>query len=330
MRVRAPDWKVANKKILWGWKRDVHSQSRTVFFTADLVKVKEEIYAQNAFFFYKHVTTADVALQIAAAIEAGRAQIEREIGVPRLAVSPQAPGFKTVRVVIGQPADAEYNLVRRLVHRRPRTQWVERGSPQPGRFDQIARLWPMDLYAGSGLSYEAGLPTLCDVHSWFCVDDPRGDGFAVGEADALPYWLASRPLEVFQKFCSLHVGAMNAAPTPAQLAIGRLVAEGRIRKVFTDNVDNLFAKIGVPFERTRGSGVFNERHPATFESKVLLVVGVAADRRQLIRQARGRGLTVLVVDPAGQVSHGVQHLNYLRKEDQFFRMTAHEFFSSVT
>ena len=33
---------------------------------------------------------------------------------------------------------------------------------------------------------------------------------------------------------------------------------GLIRRVFTDNVDNLSSKRGVPFKRVRDSGVFNE------------------------------------------------------------------------
>ena len=43
--------------------------------------------------------------------------------------------------------------------------------------------------------------------------------------------------------------------------------------MFTDNVDNLLAKVDIPYERTRGSGVFNEKYPAIFAHRNLIVVG---------------------------------------------------------
>jgi hypothetical protein len=60
--------------------------------------------------------------------------------------------------------------------------------------------------------------------------------------------------------------AIFAEPTPAMKAIARLVADGKVREVFTDNVDNLLSKTGVQYKRVRGSGVFNERYNVEFSS----------------------------------------------------------------
>ena len=109
-------------------------------------------------------------------------------------------------------------------------------------------------------------------------------------------------------------------------AIAALVAAGRIRRIFTDNVDNMLCKTGVAHERVRGSGVFNERHQVTFASPRLMVVGVAADRRQVIRQARAARLDVIVVNPCKKVSPNVTHLDYLRLDDLFFKWEAQRFF----
>jgi DNA-binding NarL/FixJ family response regulator len=92
----------------------------------------------------------------------------------------------------------------------------------------------------------------------------------------------------------------------------------------------MLCKVDVPFTRTRGSGVFNEKFPVEFRTGTLLVVGIAADRRQIIAQARQKRMNVIVVDPCMKVSHGVQHLNYLRATDRFYRCTADTFFRELS
>jgi hypothetical protein len=59
------------------------------------------------------------------------------------------------------------------------------------------------------------------------------------------------------------------------------------------------------------------------------VVGVAADRREIVRQARARRMRIVVVNPCSRVSPRVQHLNYVRPHDAFYRVTADEFFAAL-
>ena len=179
------------------------------------------------------------------------------------------------------------------------------------------------------MSYEAGLPTLCDMHDAFCLDDHEGDRFTVGRSDKLPSWLGEDPEAAVRGFCDLHLRALSAVPTYAQQVIADLHRHGGISTVMSDNVDNLLCKVDVPFVRTRGSGVFNERFPAEFATRTLVVVGVAADRRQIVRQGRARRMRVVVVNPCSRVSPRVQHLNYLRPGDLFYRTTAEEFFTAL-
>jgi len=103
-----------------------------------------------------------------------------------------------------------------------------------------------------------------------------------------------------------------------------------VSRILTDNVDNLFCKLDVPFTRTRGIGIFNDPFPVTFDrnEKTLLVIGVAADRRSIIHQARKQGLRILVVNPQEVVSPMSQNLSYTRPYDLWYRMTAQQFFSS--
>jgi hypothetical protein len=199
--------------------------------------------------------------------------------------------------------------------------------PSPLDVRHAVSFGPADIYVGSGVSYEAGLPTLCDMHAAFGVDNEACTQFAVGQEDTLPHRLARDFAGAIAGFCSLHFGALSAAPTRAMWAIADLKKAQAIRKVFTDNVDNLLAKVNVSFERTRGSGVFNEPYPAEFASNRLIVVGVAADRRSIVRRARARGLEIVTVNPCQRVAPMVRHLDYVWQSDRFFQVTADTFFS---
>ena len=91
----------------------------------------------------------------------------------------------------------------------------------------------------------------------------------------------------------------------------------------------MFSKVGAHFERVRGTGVFDERHPVDLTRRTLIVIGVAADRRRIIQQARGKGMKVVVVNPIVKVSPNVTHLEYVREQDLFFKTTAPDFFASM-
>ena len=67
------------------------------------------------------------------------------------------------------------------------------------------------MYVASGLSYEAGLPRICDMHECFGVDSETSVGFASGKDDPLPKLLATEAIDRVKKFCGLHVQALEAA-----------------------------------------------------------------------------------------------------------------------
>lgn len=317
----------ANREILWGWKRDVGALFRVVYFAGKLEIAGSKVELGHRYFFYRH------------RLEAGEAEALRDMMAksarlrefdPTFALNrAPKPGLADMTVQFGKPRAADLDRATRLQRRRPRRSWKEVAKAMPVEQFDAAELFPADLYVGSGLSYEAGLPTLCDVHKYFGVDRADGSDFTVGAGDPLPLRLAKDPVGAIGDFCRVHVQALSAKPTDAMRAIKHLYDRGLIGKVFTDNVDNLLAKVDVPYERTRGSGVFNERYPAGFASRNLIVIGVAADRRSLVAQARGRRLNVIVVNPCMSVAPRVRHLDYLRENDRFVRTTADAFFGSV-
>jgi hypothetical protein len=183
-----------------------------------------------------------------------------------------------------------------------------------------------DLLAGSGLSYESGVPMLKWVHDLFRVDD--GDrGFCLGSADRFPIDLSEDLEATVASFATWQLLAGAASPSPAHRAILDLRRSGRLDRIFTDNVDRLLPACGVEDSvNVRGSGVVNEVFPAHFgsNSRALLVVGVSADRRGVIAQARRRGMRIVVVNPYLPVSPGARNLDYLQSGDVYGRATAGE------
>jgi hypothetical protein len=322
-------WPLANKQILWGWKRDDGYSSRLVFYTGRLVRRGQAVGVMDQHLLYVHRTTAEVAAELAASLEAGHDDIEATLGALAVTVRPAARGHAVVEARAGAADPRAEELTRRLRRRRPRRSIAAVPALEPAPLESLESLLPADLYIGSGVSYEAGLPTLCEMHDAFCVDDSSGTRFAHGRDDRLPAALAVAPRSAVARFCQVHTGALTAEPTPAMRRIAELHASGLIGEIYTDNVDNLIAKTGVPFVRTRGSGVLNERCEVAPPSPRLIVVGVAADRRDVVTQARARRRQVIVVNPCERVAPHVRHLTYLTNGDVFFKTTADTFFGQL-
>lgn len=316
-----------NPRLIWGWKRDVGNCSRAVYFGGDISAINTSIILARWYLYYRH--RSDVA-----AIDAIAASIRDSANLaPYLRsfrIGPQVDGRRDLRLELGTPDADDLDRIRRLQLRRPRRRFADIIMPPSLPLASLEDCFPADIYIGSGLSYEAGLPTLCDMHLAFGVDNEACTQFAVGAEDLLPARLATDLAGALGSFCAVHVGALPAEPTSAMRAIATLHKAGRIGRIFTDNVDNMLAKLAIPFERTRGSGVFNEVYPAVFQNRRLIVVGVAADRRSLVRQARAKGIEVIVVNPCAKVAPMVRHLDYIRPTDPFFKVTADTFFAHAT
>ena len=317
-------WVAANKEVIWGWKRDVGIQSRSVYFSGRLSRDAGSVVLSR-YFFHLRTKIDGNPNSLIGDVERARERFAACANPTELKID-KGRRLTTVELRFGQPTEIDQDRVHRLKLRRPRKRISPPRFPPPTDTICADTLWPADLYIGSGVSYEAGLPTLCDMHEAFCVDNETQVGFTVGDSDSLPRLLAEEGPDRLIRFCQVHSKALRAAPTLAMRAIAELAAAGRIGCIFTDNVDNMLSKTGVAYERVRGSGVFNERHEATFASPRLIVVGVAADRRQIIRQARASGLELIVVNPCKKVSPNVTHLDYLRRDDVFFKWEAQQFF----
>lgn len=311
------------RPVLWGWKRNAASMSRVIYLSGRIEAFGEEIVLCDAYLFYRH--------------RAPRVEIEilRERAEHGDAATLRALGFRyeieshgrlaVLTVQIGNPRSSDYALVARLRRRRAH-KVMPRGLIEEHPDFDLSDYGPFDLYAGSGLSYEAGIPTLSTAHEAFGVDDPSRGEFLFGRDDLIPEVLAADPAAALRRMVEVDVACINARPSKSHWIIADLHDRGWIGKVLTDNVDDLFEQCGIPYVGTRGTGIFNDPVEPEFSStaRALLAVGVSADRRSVIRHARNRGLKIVVINPHLPVSPCSRNLDYLRQGDIFLRRKASE------
>jgi len=323
-------WACANHHVLWGWKRDQGLLQRVVLFRAKLRRTANvRVAIDDWTFFYRCRVDAAAATRLHEVLVSSE-QVKQQIGTAEL--SPPDPSGLRVCRLAGGPGLAESGLlIRRLANRRPRKQVPTGSFPYPCETPFEPKKGRLVLYAGSGLSYESGLPTLSTIHERFGVDDPRDGTLTFGDADPTPHHLAASVEDTFSRYVDLHLEAATVAPSRSHIAFATMARSGVISRVLTDNLDNIFSALGMPFTQTRGLNIFNDRFPVTFspDERQLLVVGVSADRRGVIRQARQQGLEIIIVNPQHPVSPRSQDISYIRPRDTWYKMTAAEFIARV-
>ncbi len=330
-QISSENTKEGKPQVLWGWKRDLVvnkqplPQSRTVYFSADLGLDKQNrLYIKRAYFFLSSRAKEDEIRVLAKAIGQSRTLGQYRLNT-NVSAEPGYPGFLRLTIIIGKPTQYDTKAVSRLLWRKPRL-IIEppRIIPQWQSFD-ISSFAPFSLCCGSGLSTESGLPLLGTIHELFHVDNIASDEFIFGAKDELPAKLAADVDGQFRKFCQFTVDAIHANPSVSHEIIAELYKKGVVRQIFTDNMDHILRKAGVPSIQTRVS-IFPDRFPVKFDPSVrtLLVIGVAVDRREVIKQARGKRMRIIAINPVLGVAPHSRNIDYLVRGDIFFKGTAGE------
>lgn len=316
--------------VLWGWKRDLvkkgkqYPESRTIFFSGDFSLKQNELNLARAFFFLStRAKTPEMDLlkkAVGKSRKLGRWEVAVEMRPEKI-----YPGYTRLTLIIGEPSTYDTSSVARLLKRKPRlTIEAPKIIHESPDFD-LVRWTPMAVYLGSGLSAESGLPLLGEVHKIFEVDDLETGEFIFGAKDHLPERLVKDVEGEFRKFCQFNIDALKAKPSFSHQLIAKLWQKGIIRQVLTDNLDHLLQKVGVPYAQTRLS-IFPDRFEVKYDSreKSLLVIGVSVDRREVIKQARRRGLKIIAINPVFEVAPRSRNMDYLQPGDIFFKSEAKE------
>lgn len=318
--------KQGKPQVLWGWKRDWvedkkrYPESRTVIFSADLgLDNHQTLFIKRAYFFLESRARTQEIKELVNTV--GRS---RNLSGYRMKVRYWQDyynrGYHHLRIQIGQPTGYDLKTVKRRLKGKPRQSIKPiKLIPSATNFD-ISKHTYICLYAGSGLSAESGLPLLGTIHDVFGVDDQQKGRLIFGSEDKLPQRLIKDVKREFAKYCQFNVDALKAKPSESHFLLQKLWQKKIIKQVFTDNVDDIFQKIKVPYTQTRLS-IFPDRYPVTFHRgiKSLLVIGVSVDRREVIKQARRKGLKIIVINPVMGVAPYSRNIDYLYKGDLFFK-----------
>lgn len=310
--------------VLWGWKRDkvdngkCFPESRTIYFSADLGLEKDRLFIKR-YYFYLSLRASKEEIR-----ELGK-RIENEDQVKvRRQKDKRNYNYERLIIELGEPTGYDLKSVRRLLKRKPRLKIPPpKVIPESEDYD-LSSYAPLAIYCGSGLSAESGLPLLGSIHEIFDVDRESGE-MVFGKRDQLIERIIKNPENEIKKFCQFNVDAICVKPSSSHEIIAQLWQKGLIKQVLTDNLDHLLTKANVSFTQTR-LNIFPDRFRVKFdpEIKALLVIGIAVDRRQVIRQARQQGLKVIVINPLYDVAPQSRNMDYLYFRDIFFKGKASE------
>jgi hypothetical protein len=299
-------------QVVWGWRRSTWNEesSRLVYFSAEYRYLKDFVEMHEPRLFLIRRGSELGALE------------EKARKIKSARVGSSSDGF---HVSIGPISVEDKQRIERLDrsrrHRIKDLSQIHETRKWAHLLQEIGRKHPrLIAYIGSGLSYEAGVPTLATMHKLFGVDNGPGTEFCLGTIDPLidslnakTYsWFVGR-VRTFQSACA------RARPSLSHQHLRRAYRRGQISSILTDNVDDIFERrLGIPALRTRGDGLTSERYAGLDEiaelvqsgPHVLLVIGVSADRRCII-ETLGRLIPTVVVNPAQPVSPHSKNLDYL-------------------
>ncbi len=316
--------------VQWGWKRDEvvigkrTPNSRTICFSADLKTENDVVGIERAHLFLESRAKVEEIKFLKKGIGKSRVVDGYPIEVSEWS-DPKHKDYARLRLTVGVPSTHDLATIERRLRGKPRISIpAPRLVPEHNNYD-LSAFAPFALCAGSGLSAESGLPLLGAIHNIFEVDNMETGKLIFGAHDGLPARVVADPQGEFEKFCQFNIDAVKAEPSSTHLRLRDLYQKGVIKQVFTDNMDDVFGKAGIPYTRTRLS-IFPDRYPAEFhpEVKSLLIIGVAVDRRSVIKQARAKGLKIISINPVFGVAPHSRNMDYLSEGDIFYRGTAGE------
>lgn len=297
-------------QVIWGWRRSTWNEetSRLVYFSAECQHLKAPV---------KLLEPRLVLIRRGNELDALE---EKARKIKNARVDSSHDGF---RVHIGPISNQDEQRIERLNgcrrHRVRDLSQVHETHQWARLLGKIGQKHPrLITYVGSGLSYEAGVPTLATMHKLFGVDN--GTEFCLGSADPLIDSLNAKTYSWFVgKVKAFESACARAHPSQSHQLLRRAYLHGQVSSILTDNVDNIFERhLAIPSFRTRGDGLTSERYAGLDEvtelvqssPHVLLVIGVSADRRGII-ETLGRLIPTVVVNPALPVSPHSKNMDYL-------------------
>ena len=167
---------------------------------------------------------------------------------------------------------------------------------------EILQYLPAQIEMGCGPSIAAGIPPLYDMHEIYKVQNHITGKFYFAEQDDLILSIINNPEQMYFKFSKTPITCIKAKHTKGYKIFNNLYQDGTFRGiVYNNNFDRLVKRFNIKETILRVYDLDSYIAPfyADENVKSLICMGCHADRRQIQRQAREKGLKVIYIDPEG-------------------------------
>lgn len=179
----------------------------------------------------------------------------------------------------------------------------KRGNPHYSKdINDILQYLPAQVEMGCGPSISANIPPLHEMHETYKVQNHISGKFYFAQEDTLLFDLISNETEMRQKFAKVPLACISAELTGGYKTFGELYKKGYFKgTVFNNNFDRIVKRMDIPEKIIRVYDIDDYIAQCNFDPgvKSLICMGCHADRRQVQRQAREKGLKVIFIDPEG-------------------------------
>lgn len=168
--------------------------------------------------------------------------------------------------------------------------------------DEIKKYLPAQIEMGCGPSLEANIPPLYKMHELYKVQNHDTGKFYFASEDNLAEELIKNIDIMYRKFAEVPINCIEAELTDGYKTFGQLYNKGYLKGiVFNNNFDRLVRRMNINETILRIYDIDTYLPQCEFAEgvKSLICIGCHADRRQIQRQARQKGLKVIYIDPEG-------------------------------
>ena len=166
----------------------------------------------------------------------------------------------------------------------------------------ILKYLPAQVEMGCGPSIGANIPPLYEMHETYKVQNHVSGKFYFANEDTLLFDLISNEKAMREKFAKVPLACISAQLTDGYKMFGELYKKGFFKgTVYNNNFDRLVKRMDIPEKILRIYDINEYIAKCDFDKDVksLICMGCHADRRQVERQAREKGLKIIFIDPEG-------------------------------
>lgn len=195
----------------------------------------------------------------------------------------------------------ENNRIWELFKKGIRNKNTKTAAQRIDSIESIEKYFPAQIETGCGPSIELGVSPLHELHEIYKVQNKNGQ-FYMNETDTFLVDFINGVEKKFSSMSKLVKEFISCTPSDNHKKLNELFKLGIFKgEILSNNFDRMFSRTGLEerivrvYERDNFYPNINF-HP---DVKSLIVIGSHADRRQIWKKARERGLKIIHINPNG-------------------------------